>query len=276
MGKRSKRKGGPVFTVALLVFILGIAAVVFFEGYFKVRKPPVERPSPREARPREVPSLPRVAIVIDDMGGDMGRLWEITAAGSTITVSVLPHLRYSREVAQEAHRKGLEVLLHLPMEPMDSSINNPGKGALTVGMSEGEVRARLKDDIRAVPHIDGVNNHMGSLFTENEMLMKEVVGVLKERGLFFLESRTTPRSVALRVARESGIRTVERNIFLDNRRDRSYIKGQFEELFAIAKKKGRAVAIGHPYPETLEVLKEVMGDIKKQGVEVVRVSELAG
>jgi len=276
MGKGGKRKGGPVFILALLIFSFGLGALTMFflEGYFKKPKPPSpEKMVLKEAAPFKKPAI-RVAIVIDDMGGDLKKLRSLLAFDKRITVAVLPRLRFSKAAAVEAHRMGAEVLLHLPMEP-ENRINNPGGGALLTGMSVEEIKKMVASDISAVPYIDGVNNHMGSRFTENEALMRTVLGVLKENGFFFLDSRTSPHSVARRVAEELGVRYASRDVFLDNKRDRIYIRGQFKELLRIARKRGRAIAIGHPYPETIEVLKEVVSEeFGKNGFELVRLSEL--
>ncbi|MBI5599682.1 MAG: divergent polysaccharide deacetylase family protein [Deltaproteobacteria bacterium] len=288
MPKKGGKQGGRVWITALLVFsfILGAAAVIFFGGYVG-EKGGKERPKPGEpaALNKPLSSVPPLrlrppmpsamaAIVIDDMGADMEKLRSILDVNAQITVAVMPYLRHSRDVAEEAHLRGLEVLLHLPMEPKDSRKNDPGTGALLNAMSNEEIQRRLKSDISGVPYATGVNNHMGSEFTENASGMRAVMEVLKEKKFFFLDSRTSPRSVAARLAVESGVKTASRNVFLDNERDKRSIRGQFAELLRMARKNGKAIAIGHPYPETLEVLKEVMAEFKKEGVEVVRVSEL--
>jgi hypothetical protein len=216
---------------------------------------------------------PMVAIVIDDMGYDMRRLRSLLEVDAQITVAVLPHLRFSREVAVEAYSNGWEVLLHLPMEPRNSA-NNPGKGALLTAMDEGEVRLQMEEDLKGVPHVSGVNNHMGSRFTEDAALMRTVLDVVRDRDMFFLDSRTTSGSVAGRLAREMGVKGVERSVFLDNTRDPEYIKARLAELVRIARKRGKAVAIGHPYPETIEALKSTVGAMQQDGIEVVRVSDL--
>lgn len=208
------------------------------------------------------------------MGYGMKKLRELLEVDAPITVAVLPHLKNSREVALEAHENGREVLLHLPMEPRDSSNYDPGEGALLTTMDEDEVLRLLKTAIEGVPFLSGVNNHMGSKFTEDEELMRVVLKVVKESGIYFLDSKTTEASVASTVAKELGVKTASRNIFLDNSRDEEYIRGQFSELIAVAGKNGRAVAIGHPYPETIAVLTELVPHLKDQGVEVVALSEL--
>lgn len=137
-----------------------------------------------------------------------------------------------------------------------------------------DIRSVLNADMDAIPYITGVNNHMGSRFTEDASLMKEVLAEVKERGLFFLDSKTTGKSKALSAAREAGVRSIGRDVFLDNEQDKEYIKGQLRELIVIAKRRGRAVAIGHPHAETLAALEEMMAEFKSEGIEVVRVGDL--
>jgi polysaccharide deacetylase 2 family uncharacterized protein YibQ len=287
--KRSRRKKEPFTTAALFVFafILGALFVVLvyrltgiLDVKHRVTAPEEERTVTTRGRGEEPPEPPRpfplvkVAIVIDDMGYDMGKLRELLEVDAPITVAVLPHLKLSKEVALEAYANGTEVLLHLPMEPKDIMDNDPGKGALLTGMADEEVLRELIKDLDAVPYLSGVNNHMGSKFTEDEELMRIVLEVIKQRDFYFLDSKTSDRSVAVKVARELGVRTASRTVFLDNMRDEGYIRGQVSELLSIAEKRGKAIAIGHPYPETIAVLKEVVPAFENEGVELVRLSEL--
>lgn len=291
MGKQKKDKGP--FSWGLLVsgFVLGVVFVLLFMRfgpYFRPAPPAPERPAakipevetrppepPIEEKPAPVPSsYPRVAIVIDDMGQDLKKLKELFQLGAPVTIAVMPYQRFSGEEAKEAHDRGWDVLLHLPMEPKDSAANNPGKGALFTKMTADEVKARIEEDLRSVPHVTGVNNHMGSKFTESEPLMRAALEELKERDLFFLDSRTSPKSVGGRVARELGVPNADRNVFLDNTREKGYIKGQLREAVSIARKKGYAIAIGHPYPETIAALKEALPELEGSGVKIVRLSEV--
>ncbi len=293
MGRQRKNRGllkwGGLF---VLGFVAGAAFVFFlFEnGYIPRPSPevtlptapkPEERPLPPEAplapeapQPPEARYYPRVAIVIDDMGQDPKKLKELLMLKEPITIAVMPHLRYSREVASEAYSNGLEVLLHLPMEPRDTEDHDPGKGALLTAMSADEVRAQVERDLKSVPNAIGINNHMGSKFTEDEALMRAVLQVVKKKEMFFLDSRTSSNSVAGRLARELGVRNADRNVFLDNNRDVKYIKGQISELVSIAKKRGKAIGIGHPYPETIEALKETVSELDGKGIKIVRLSEI--
>ncbi len=217
---------------------------------------------------------PMVAIVIDDMGGDMNKLRELIGVGSPITFAVLPNLGLSEEVAEEAHKRGYEVIMHLPMEPKDLSAHDPGEGALLTSMTEKEVRDGFEQDLKSVPHAAGVNNHMGSRFTENEALMRAVLLAVREKEMFFLDSKTTSDSVGRSLAVKMGIKTEARDVFLDNVQDAGYITAQIRAVAKIARNKGSAIAIGHPYPETIEALKKTVPELKRSGIEMVRLSDV--
>lgn len=294
MADRRKNSGrGPIpWGLVVLGFVLGAAVlmlVVELGPYFKpalpqkaeipLEKPPEEtKPEPpvqeKVEKPAPQPSYPRVAIVIDDMGQDLKKLKEIFQLNAPITIAILPYLSHSADEAREAHARGIEVLLHLPMEPHDTADNKPGKGVLLTAMSEKEVRAQVENDLTSVPFAVGVNNHMGSKFTESEPQMRVVLDEVKKREMYFLDSRTTPRSVGGRLARELGMRSADRNVFLDNTRDKAYIKDRINEAVNIARKNGVAVAIGHPYPETIEALREAVPVLQASGVRIVKLSEI--
>ncbi|MFQ5428162.1 MAG: divergent polysaccharide deacetylase family protein [Thermodesulfobacteriota bacterium] len=289
MGKKRKkggRKSGASFSWALILtgFILGFAAafLVLKYGTMAPVAPPstasLEKKEPLETMPLppEKVSLPvaRVAILIDDMGGNLSSLKEILSLELPITISVLPRLKHSREVSRIAAMSGRDVLLHLPMEPKNRVVNHPGPGVVLTEMAEPLIRKTVMEDLEFVPEAIGTNNHMGSRFTEDEPAMRKVFTILKERGLFFVDSRTTSASIGTRLATETGIPHATRDVFLDNERDVLYIDGQIKTLVNIARKRGTAIGIGHPYPETLAALKKVLPLLKEEGIEVVPVSEL--
>jgi polysaccharide deacetylase 2 family uncharacterized protein YibQ len=158
------------------------------------------------------------------------------------------------------------------MEPEGRA--DPGPGALAEGMSAGEVARRTRAAIEAVPGAVGVNNHMGSRLTADESTMRAMLGVVAERGLFFVDSRTTPDSVAERVARELGVPTAARDVFLDAEGDASSIAAELERLLELARRQGAAIAIAHPHPATLELLERELPLLKARGFELVPVSYL--
>jgi hypothetical protein len=200
---------------------------------------------------------PRLAIVIDDLGESLAKAEELAAIlGTRGTWSVLPNCTYTEEIVDIAVRQGIEVLLHLPMEPLSYPEVDPGPGSLFVDMDSQTIRAVLKDDLRQVRGAVGVNNHMGSRFTEDEAGMRAVLSVLKERHLFFMDSLTNSGSLGRSLAEELGLPHISRDIFIDNEQRVEAIVYQLQKAERMARKAGRVVAIGHPYPETIEALRQ--------------------
>lgn len=286
MANNKSKHGGPwyskalsVFGIAIGFFIIGLLVFIFYPWEEKPHKPPaippraskIEKPKPQPVTPHI--AKPRVAIVIDDMGQDMKQLRELLEINAPISFAVLPFLPHSKDIANEARLHNRDILLHLPMEPKDYTHNDPGKGALLTDMPETLVAEQTKRDIDAVPYAMGINNHMGSLFTEDERLMKVVLKIAKTKNLFFLDSKTTNKSVGYKLAKEMGLKAASRQVFLDNTEDADYIKKQIEELVKIAKKKGSAIAIGHPHKATIAALKEMIPIVDKD-VDVVALSSL--
>ncbi len=215
---------------------------------------------------------PKVAIVIDDLGGENKVSHELLRLDLPVTFSILPFAPYSKKLAGEAHRKGREVILHLPMEPHGYPQVRPGEGVLLEEMNEANLLRQLSEDIEAVPYIDGVSNHMGSRLMEDPEKIKIVFSELKRRGLFFLDSRTTPQSMGLQVAQSVGLKATERSIFIDNSPADEDIKQQLERLIQLSFSKGKAIAIGHPHLSTIKSLKEMIPKMREMGIEIVPLS----
>jgi polysaccharide deacetylase 2 family uncharacterized protein YibQ len=231
----------------------------------------------RRRQPLVQPSSPptvRLAIVIDDLGHD-GRLANrfLEIEGS-LSFSVLPYGTFSGSIARKIHKAGRDLLLHLPMEPKGYPGVDPGAGALLVDMPEGELVETLRKNLDSIPHIEGVNNHMGSRFCESEPKMTLVIAELKKRDLFFLDSRTSSRTRAYGVALQLNLPAAERDVFLDNIQSPQAIRGQMRRLVRLARLKGQAIGIAHPNETTLEVLKEVVPELPGQGVKLVPISHL--
>jgi len=296
-----KKKGSSLSWLLLLFgFAAGVGAALFFFRYFGAPQPPAHPIKPPEhalrqpeaplpvvppeaPEPKPVPEMvvkppvrPRLAIIIDDMGPDIKKMRELLEVGGQITVAVMPNMRDSSKISNLANSKGLDVIVHMPMEPRELMEHNPGDGALLVAMSPSEIRAKMEAGMKTVPDAIGLNNHMGSRFTEDAGGMREVLSVVKKKDMLFIDSRTTSRSVAGRVARELGVPSADRNVFLDNTRDVEYIKRQLMEAVRQAQKSGKAIAIGHPYPETIKALREAVPALAAEGVDVVGVSEVVG
>jgi len=214
----------------------------------------------------------RLALVIDDLGRSLGDLERLDALGIPLTYSVLPFESHTREVVDWLSRRRREILCHLPMEPGNGA--NPGPGALTASMSREEMVAATEAALLAVPGAVGVNNHMGSRLSADPVAMRSVLGVLAGRGLFFLDSRTSAETVAYQTARGLGLAAAERQVFLDRDPAAAAIELQFDRLLEVARKRGAAIAIGHPYPETFHVLARRVPEALEAGYEFVPVGFL--
>ncbi len=177
------------------------------------------------------------------------------------------------EIAQDAHRRGYQVMLHLPMESLANETAEIQE--LRPGMSPGQISNELNSMLRTVPYAAGVNNHQGSLATSDPHLMSELMPVLREHQLFFVDSRTTAATVAYEAAQAAGVPCAFRNVpFLDDVQDVSAIRRQLDLAAKDAREKGQAVAIGHPHPATLRALAEFLPQAEAQGIHLVHASDL--
>jgi polysaccharide deacetylase 2 family uncharacterized protein YibQ len=237
---------------------------------------PVEPPPPSSplAETPAIPYLgkPRIAIVIDDVGLDMGRSRRAVALPPAVTLSYIPYSTRLNVQTKEAREVGHELLLHMPMEPMGSA--DPGPGALRVALPQEELRRRLDNALASFVGFDGMNNHMGSKFTADSAGMAMVIGELKQRHLFFLDSRTSAQTVGAAIARKMGVPTISRDVFLDDDMSASSVHTQLEQVEKVAKHKGYAVAIGHPHPATLKALEEWLPEAERRGFVFVPLKSL--
>lgn len=216
----------------------------------------------------------RVAIVVDDLGYDDRLARGFLALQVPISFAVLPHATFSKGIARQLHEAGREVLLHLPMEPKGYPEVNAGEGVLLAAMDDAVLLERLRDNLNALPFIVGVNNHMGSRFTEQEEKMRVVLGELKQRGLYFLDSRTSSESKAYGLAVQMGIPAAERDVFLDNIQAPQAIRSELRRLTQLAHLKGKAIGIAHPHEVTLGVFRQVLPVLHQEGIELVPLSQL--
>ena len=248
------------------------------EGFTVLFSCPVEKAA--KADIKEPPRKPaaakyQAAIIIDDLGNGLETVREICALQRPLTVSILPQSSFPRETAEIAHQAGLEVMLHVPTESLNhQEEDRPDEIIIRSGMSAEDIRKIMEDFILRVPYIKGVNNHMGSKATQDEVLMRELLGTIKEGGLFFLDSLTIEQSIAYDLARSMGIPSVRRNVFLDSVQDENSIKKRILDLFRLAQKKNRVVGIGHPFPETLSALKQILPLAGNYKVELVFASQI--
>ena len=234
---------------------------------------PASTKGERAQLPPKRESRPKVAIIIDDLGYDLDLAKSFIDLDVALSLSVLPRAPFTENIVAAAEEKNYEVMLHLPMEPESSRHEDAGPGALLVTMSEKEIKRLLEDHLERVPGARGVNNHMGSRFTESEDKMGVLMSELKRRKLFYVDSRTTSKTVALEVAQRFGVAAAERNVFLDNDLTREAMAFQLQRLLAISRQSGEAVGIAHAHPETVTFLRENLPLLKREA-SVVGVSEI--
>lgn len=214
---------------------------------------------------------PMVSVVVDDLGRNPSLAQAFMDLGEPFALALLPHEPYSREIAEKAHRRGFEVLVHIPMEPKAYPLKDPGEGALLTSMDEDQLREVIRSDIEAIPFAIGANNHMGSRFMEKAEKVALLMEALSERGLFFLDSLTTPRSQGETQARAKGVRFFRRDVFLDNSQNPSDFLAQWQSLVEVAERRGWAIGICHPHRATLQGLALAL---EARKVEVVPLSWL--
>jgi polysaccharide deacetylase 2 family uncharacterized protein YibQ len=230
------------------------------------------RPSTPAPAPTET-GVARLAIILDDLGNDRGAAQAIFALPYPLTISVLPNHPHSLDIAEEARRRGFQVMLHLPMESMRNE--RPEAQELRPGMSAADVNSLVGDLLKAVPDVAGVNNHQGSQSTADATLMNELMPLLREHNLFYVDSRTTAATVAYDTAQRFGVPSGFRNVpFLDDVAEVGAVRKQLLLALHGARKKGDAIAIGHPHPATLQALRDVLPEAKSQGVRLVFASEV--
>lgn len=215
-----------------------------------------------------------IALVIDDLGPNISLAREVLAIEFPITLSILPFYTYSKEIAKEAHSLGREVILHLPLEPRDIQDLRPEKGILYTWMDEDKILSQLHEDLSAIPYASGINGHMGSKFTEDRRCMEVVFKELKNKGLFFMDSLTTNKSVGPAVARSLGIHYGKRDIFIDRDLEDSTTEERLLHLAELSKKRGYAIGIAHPYRDTITMLKKMLPVLSSEGIELVYLSQL--
>lgn len=217
---------------------------------------------------------PKVSVIIDDLGYDRNMAESLMTLGLPLSYSILPNAPATERIVISACHKNCEIMLHLPMQPKNYPRLNPGPGTLLLSMDANEILEILSKDLERVAGARGVNNHMGSSFTENREKMLIILEELKRRNLFYIDSRTTANSIALELARQIGLAAQRRNVFLDNDPTLPSIRVQFERLLGISRQRGVAVGIAHPYEETVAILKEFSSVLRSE-YQLVPASEIA-
>jgi uncharacterized protein len=221
---------------------------------------------------------PRLAIILDDMGHDRAAADSLLALPFPLTISVLPYLPLSAEVAEEAYRRGDQILLHLPMEPEAEGEKSEGvtpeEIELRVGMNPDQVSATLEGMLETVPHASGVNNHQGSRATADLPLMQDLMTGLREHKLFFIDSRTTAATVAYDAAERASVPAASRKVFLDDTPTKEAVLAQLQLAARDASRDGSAIAIGHPRPATIAALAQGVPELEARGIRLVFASDL--
>jgi polysaccharide deacetylase 2 family uncharacterized protein YibQ len=214
-----------------------------------------------------------IGLIIDDLGNGRKAGLEAVNLPGPLAYSILPHTPYGKMLAERAHAQDKEVMLHLPMQSLH---DNPlGEGGLKLTMTRRELQHTVRGGLSAVPHVVGINNHMGSLLTQQPEQMGWLMHELQKReGLFFIDSRTTKRTIARLVAQQFNIPTHNRDVFLDHEQTPEAIRFQFRRLLVLAKRNGGAIGIGHPYPETLAVLRNELSRAESKGFDLIPIREI--
>lgn len=258
------RNAGYKISIGVLLFVVILQWAVIDN----IRRPKKEIIKPKAAQAVKG----KIAIVLDDWGYNLGNLLVIEQIKYPLTCSVLPNLSYSKLIAEELNGRGFQIILHLPMEPEEKY--RLEKDTLLVSMNEAEMKAIIERGLSSIVYARGVSNHMGSRASADAKTMEAIFRELKRRHLFFLDSFVSSKSVGAQTAAKIGLGFAKRDIFLDNQEEASYIKRQLYKLKHKAGLKGQAIGIGHARRKTLEVLKEVMPEIEKEGYRFVFLSEL--
>ncbi|MGW8312598.1 MAG: divergent polysaccharide deacetylase family protein [Desulfuromonadales bacterium] len=222
----------------------------------------------------DIPDGPLLAIIMDDLGRSTSTARMLASLAQPVTFSILPDEPQAVDVAEIAYAAGREVMLHVPMEPQGYPAVNPGRDALFVNNSAAQIRHNFDLLLARIPHVIGTNNHMGSRFTEDARALAPVMESLHDKGLFFIDSRTTGNSKVSEVAQKFGVPTMSRDVFLDNVAEVDAITREIRKLENKARQHGMAIGICHPYRETLEALKNELPGLAGRGVTLVPVSVL--
>ncbi|MBW6487293.1 MAG: divergent polysaccharide deacetylase family protein [Syntrophobacterales bacterium] len=276
----------PVLTVIIAAALIA-AAFLLLERFRSTEKPePPEEGRKEYTAPKEhISPMPpekkpyrQVAIIIDDIGFDMRALKKLAEIPAPIAFAVLPHTPHAAEAAGFLYQGKREILLHLPMEPLSYPKQSPGAGALMADMNEAQILRQLNENFAAVPHASGVNNHMGSRFMEDALRLKTVMEELKKRNLYFVDSRTSPRSRGREAAAEAGVRFAARDIFIDH--ENGY-ESTLATLRQAAARKTKAdgkplLLIGHPHADTIRAIEDVLPLWEKEGIQIVELSRCLG
>ncbi len=233
---------------------------------------PIAKAVPDVVKPH-VGGRMKIAIIIDDLGMDVKHSRQVLDLPAPVTLAFLPYGTKTREFAKIGKEKGHHLIIHAPMEAMDGKLNI-GPGGLKAAMAPEELDAAFAAMLTSFDGYEGINNHMGSRLTQDKAAMDRVMKVLKAKGLYFVDSKTIQSSVATSEARDDGVPYAERDVFLDHVETPEFVRNALAQAEHTAKKKGYAIAIGHPKSVTIDALKEWIPTLKAKGIELVPVKDL--
>jgi polysaccharide deacetylase 2 family uncharacterized protein YibQ len=288
-----KKENNFSFFIPLVLFLILCILIIGIKILYKIPKlKRVEKEEPKKEitelyptekkfeeiqekfKKRKIKGKGQVAIIIDDVGWNLSIIKEIEKINQPLTLSILPKAPYSKKIVNEFKNKNYELILHLPLEPMPPSQCLDG-GLIKTEMTDEEIRKTFEDNVNEfLPYVKGINNHMGSLYTINEEKMRVLLENVKEKNLFFIDSLTNSKSCGYKIAKELGIKTAKRDVFLDLSPNPEEINKRIDELIKIAQEKGSAIGIGHAKASTINILKNRISDFEENGIKIVPVSSL--
>jgi polysaccharide deacetylase 2 family uncharacterized protein YibQ len=248
----------------VVILLLGILAPLLVIGAPDTGADPADETE----RLAAVSRMPKLALVIDDLGQHAARDARVLALPGPVAMAILPDSRHATQLAERANEAGKTVMLHLPMAPAG------GPYAWQPQLEQAELTCRLHSALAKVPHASGVNNHTGSQMTDQHQPMASLMSELQQRHLFFLDSRTNARTVAAAAAQRIGLASLSRDIFLDDDPSPAAVTAQFRAAVRLARKQGSVVIIGHPYPSTLALLEQELPRLRGQGIDWVDIGQM--
>lgn len=276
--KGHKTKFKPLLITVAAILLIAVSAILMHrtvskkQSIVKAKRPVIKVVSPIRVKPAVKANLPKLAIIIDDVGYDNKTLGSFIKLNLPLTYAILPNATYYKDSIAILKKRHIGYMLHMPMQPHDYPKINPGKNALLLSMGNSEIKHLTEAAIEKVAGAIGVNNHMGSAFVQNKPKMIAFLSVLEKHNLFFVDSETTNKTVGWKIAKYDGMKYARRNIFLDDMNNVNYIKRQIFKAVEFAKRHGQAIAIGHDKPATVKALAETKNEIN--GVRLVLVKTL--
>lgn len=300
--RRGKKKSGffTILSTLLIIIVLAAAGGIYYASSRSDKDVAAEKPKVADSKDRtqttvksdttkeQQPKTPvgketpkqepktkaKLAILVDDCGYDLQLVRRLVDLKAPFSYAILPYRNFSSDALHVINGSGQTAMLHLPMEPMNSKAMSEGKTTVLTTMSSKEIRKVVRDAVESLPGIAGVNNHQGSKATSDPKTMEVVLKELKKHNLFFIDSNTYPKSIGDSLAKKMGIPTGRNKIFLDNKSDAEYVKGQIRKAVTLAKKNGSVIAICHARPQTVKAWEEILKEVKSSGVELVSVTEV--